>query len=299
MRLLVTLLLLALLAACVPEYVQPEEKAIQQPAKKPAAVVPYERFIPEPAAVVLERRGNRTLQWGFDSEGRLVMLNGTETLVGFQYKDNRLALIDDGERPVRFFYDRNRLLSVEKGVSRWQLTYSSKGGLLSMENREKLTVTHDSKGRLSSVKRDGGPTTEFVYDDQNRTKSMFRDKAETALHYDDNGRLTLMTRGSDHLVIGYWRYDLLSSLSGTMYGLKETVNYGPTAITLVSNVEQSEFSGGDEALRLKAFNTFLFCTRFRSLPVLFDGVSWVLYREYMKGNITDYLQTTFVCDALP
>lgn len=293
------LLLLALLAACVPEYVPPEKQAEAAPVKKPAAAVPYERFVPDPSALVLERRGNRTLQWGFDAEGRLVMLNSTYRLVGLQYRDNRLSLIDDGERPVRFFYDRDRLLSVEKGVLRWQFTYSSKGNLLAMENHEKLAVTHDSKGRLSSVKRDGGPTTEFVYDDLNRTKSMFRDKAETALHYDDNGRLTLMARGSDHFVLAYWRYDMLSSLSGTMYGLKETVNYGPTAITLVSNVEQSEFSGGGDSLRLKAFNTFLLCTRFRNLPVLFDGVSWVLYREYLKGNITDYLQMSFVCDALP
>jgi hypothetical protein len=299
MRLLPVLLLLALLAACVPEYVPPEKQAEPGPMKKPSAALPKERFVPEPAAIVLEQRGNTTLQWGFDAEGRLVMLNSSDALVGMQYRDGKLSLIDDGSRPAEFFYDRDKLLSVEKGVLRWMFTYSSNGRLLRMENHEKLSVTHDSKGRLSSVKRDGGPTTEFVYDDQNRTKSLFRDKAETALHYDDNGRLTLMARGSDHFVLAYWRYDLLSSLSGTMYGLKETVNYGPTAITLVSNVEQSEFSGGDDSLRLKAFNTFLFCTRFRNLPVLFDGVSWVLYREYMKGNITDYLQMTFVCDALP
>lgn len=301
MKKILVFVVLAFLVGCVAEPSLPE-KAREVPVAE-VPVVEHEQVLPVPYLKVLQQRGDESILWGYDQEGLLVLLNGSEKSVVLEYdRDGKLVLIDDGE-PQRFFYDNTgKLLSVEQGLKRLLFTYSSKGRLLSMEDGEKLTVTHDSKGRLSSVARDNGPSTEFVYDELNRTKSLFKNRVETVLGYDDDGRLTRFDRDDDHLVIAYWREDLLSSLSGTMYGLKETVNYGPTAITLVSNVEENVFESAypdESAARMDAFNTFLFCTRFRKLPVLFDGQSWVLYHEYLKGNISDYLLLTFTCKVLP
>ncbi len=293
---------LLLLAACVPEYVPPPQTVKEPPKTEIPPLPAAERTIPLPYTKVWQTRGDEQMLWGFDQEGKLILLNSSTRSVVLSYKGKNLVTIDDGVKPVTFFYDHDRLLSAQKGITRWIFTYTSKGTLLTMENDEKVRASHDSKGRLSSIARDGGASTEFVYDDKNRTKSMFKDKIETTMFYDRDGRLARMDRWDDHLVIAYWREDLLSSLSGTMYGLKETVNYGPTEIKLVSNVEENVFAStyADEiAARMKAFNTFLFCTRFRKLPVLFDGQSWVLYHEYFKGNITDYLLTSFMCDHLP
>lgn len=288
-----------LLAACVPEYVPPPQPVpVEQPPVPQPVLVP-ERVIPVPAMDVRQTRGKERIQWGYDEEGRLVLLNSSSKIVVLSYDDGRLSRIDDSVKPLTLAYDAGRLVRVQKGVKQWAFTYTSKGALLTMENDERLTVTHDSKGRLSSVTRDGGASTEFEYDKQNRTKAIYRARIKTNLAYDDRGRLKLMSRDDDHLVLAYWRYNLLSSLSGTMYGIKETVNYGPTAVTLVSDVEQNEFIGGNDEARMHAFNTFLFCTRFRKLPVIFDGQSWTIFHEYMKGNISDYLRIEFVCDALP
>lgn len=248
---------------------------------------------------VWQTRGKEQILWGYDEEGHLVLLNSTSKTIVLSYGDGRLSRIDDGIKPLTLTYDQGRLVAVRRGVKQWAFTYTSKGALLTMENDERLTVTHDSKGRLSSVTRDGGASTEFEYDTQNRTKAIYRAQSKTNLAYDDKSRLKLMSRDDDHLVLAYWRYNLLSSLSGTMYGIKETVNYGPTAVTLVSDVEQNEFIGGNDETRMHAFNTFLYCTRFRKLPVIFDGQSWTVFHEYMKGNISDYLRIGFVCDYLP
>ncbi len=300
MKKFLLVILLLVLAACVPEPALPE---MAKEASAESQAIPAERVIPQIRTSVFHLRGSERVLWGYGPEGRLVLFNGTSKSAVFEYdRDGKLAVIDDGVEPLRFFYDNSgRLLSAQKGGRRWLFAYSSRGKLVSVEDGEKLVVTHDSKGRLSSVARGKGPSTEFVYDGLNRTESFRKGAIETLLFYDDNGRLALFGREDDHLVLGYWRENLLSSLSGTMYGLKETVNYGASAITLVSNVEESVFETAypdESAARMDAFNTFLFCTRFRKLPVVFDGQSWVLYREYMKGNITDYLMLAFVCDAI-
>ncbi len=304
MKKILALLAVLLLLACVPEYIEPGKapvKPVQEP--KEELVVPKERVIPYPYTKVWQSRGNEQVLWGYDKEGNLVLLNSSSKTVVLDYKNGLLAGIDDGIKPISFSYDaKGRVVGAEQGIRHWVFTYASTGKLWTMENDEKLTVYHDSKGRLSSVERDGGASTEFSYDKYNRTYYMLKGAVGTDMYYDSEGRLKLMKRQDDHLVLAYWRYDLLSTLSGTMYGLKETVNYGPTSITLVSNVEQNEFTSQypeDSEARTNAFNTFLFCKRFRKIPVLFDGQSWVLYHEYRKGNITDYLMTGFVCDALP
>jgi hypothetical protein len=304
MKKILVLLALFLFAACVPEYQAPPtiiEKI--KPAPEPVVNVTPERSIPALTATVWQTRGNEKIQWGFDRAGDLVLLNSSAKTVVLDYLDNKLLGIDDGVKPVKFYYDSNgRLTRVERGVRKWMFTYNSKGNLLTMEDGEKLSASYDSKGRLSSVARDGGIATEFEYDTSNRTKAIYKSKIETDIRYDSEGRIAMIQIQDDYLVIGYWRYNLLSSLSGPMYGLKETVNYGPTSITLISNVQQNDFASPrveEYELATKSFNIFMFCTRFRKLPVIFDGQSWVMYREYFKGNINDYLLTGFICDALP
>ncbi len=292
MRKHLCIIVVLFLLGCVPAYEAPPEEIKEVPV--PEIIPVPARVIPTPAIMVVQTRGDETIRWGYDAEGRLVLLNSSNKTVVLLY-DDFLIGIDDGVKPTKFYYDRERLLRAERGALHWIFTYTSKGNLLSMDNGERVVVTHDSKGRLSSVARDGGVSTEFEYDEHNRTKAMYKNKIETSMLYDSEGRLARMDRQDDHLVLGYWRGDLLSSLSGTMYGLKETVNYGPADITLLSNVEQNTFTGEVDA-RMHAFTTYLFCTRFRKLPVLFDGQSWVLYREYLKGTINDYLKTGFVCD---
>jgi YD repeat-containing protein len=304
MKRLCILLALLVLAACVPE---PQEKA--RPAPTPgeeAAATPQplgERVIPYPYFKVFREQEGLQQLWGYDKEGRLIIINDSARTVVLTYDaEGRITSIDDGVKPMTFFHDNNgRLLRAEQGPLHWLFTYTSKGALLSVQGKETLRVAHDSKGRLSSVTRGGGASTEFTYDALNRTKEMFRGAIATQLSYDDRNRLTLLSREDDHLVLAYWRENLLSSISGTMYGLKETVNYGPGEITLVSNVEETVFRSEyaqDTQPRFDAFNTFLFCTRFRKLPVTFDGQSWVLYHEYLKGNITEYLNAGFVCDFI-
>ncbi|MEM4266026.1 MAG: hypothetical protein QXX65_03045 [Candidatus Woesearchaeota archaeon] len=293
-----------LVTGCVPEYQEPVTiKERLKPEQKAEPVIAPERIIPMPRTRVFQNSRAGQVLWGYNEAGDLILLNSTSKTVVLSYEGGNLISIDDGIKPIKFYYGANgRLTGAERGVRHWAFAYTAKGKLYSMEDGEKLTVMHDSKGRLSSVARDNGVATEFEYDDYNRTKAIYRQKLKTDVYYDAEGRLARLQHEDDHLVIGYWRYNLLSSLSGTMYGLKETVNYGPTSITLISNVDQNEFTSQypeDSEARLKAFNTFLFCKRFRKLPVLFDGQSWVLYHEYMKGDILDYLLTSFICDYLP
>jgi hypothetical protein len=306
MKKAVVLLVLVFLAACVPEQqdAAPEPAAPKKTSAEPALAERPPLVIPVPYTRVWQSRCNEQILWGYDLQMRLVLLNSSAKTVVFSYDaQGSLASIDDGAKATKFYNDKEgKLLRIEQGQQHRVFTYSSKGKLLSVENGEKLGVLHDSKGRLSSVARDGGASTEFVYDEWNRTDEMRKGSITIGMHYDSEGRLARMDKEDDHLVLGYWREDLLSSLSGTMYGLKETVNYGPESITLLSNVQQNVFESEhpeDSAARMDAFNTFLFCTRMRKLPVLFDGQSWVLYHEYMKGNITDYLQRGFVCEYLP
>lgn len=301
------LVLLALLAlvACVPEPTEPKTfKELHEEPEEQAVEPVSERVIPPAYTKVWQTRGDERILWGFDQKGNLMLLNSTTKSIVLTYDDyNKIIEIDDGIKPSKFFYDnKGKLLSVEKGIERWILGYSSTGRLVRFDTREKWRFLYNSKGRLSRVSR-GSTNIDFTYDpERNRTKSMFFGQLETQMAYDRDGRLKLMQRGGDHLVLAYWREDLLSSLSGTMYGLKETVNYGPTAITLISNIEQNNFESQypeDREARFSAFNTFLFCSRLRKLPVLFDGKSWVLFREYFKGSIDEYLLKTFVCGVLP
>lgn len=304
MKRLCILLALFVLAACVPEPQDAQRPEVQAPGEKPAqAILQGERVIPYPYFKVFREQEGLQQLWGYDQHGRLILVNDSAKTVVLSYSaDGALIAIDDGVKPLTFFQDNTgKVLRAEQGALNWLFTYTSKGTLLSLQGKETLRVAHDSKGRLSSVTRGGGASTEFTYDALNRTKEMFKGTIATQLSYDDRGRLTLLSREDDHLVLAYWRENLLSSLSGTMYGLKETVNYGPGEITLVSNVEETVFRSEyaqDTQPRFDAFNTFLFCTRFRKLPVMFDGQSWVLYHEYLKGNITEYLTASFVCDAI-
>lgn len=304
MKKLCILLAVLLLVACVPEYQEPPtivEKI--KPKPEPAPVTAPARDIPDAPVKVWQTRGKERMLWGYDSAGDLVLINSSNKAVVLDYLDHRLLSIDDGVKPLKFYYDGSgRLSRVEKGIRKWMFTYNSRGNLLTMDDGERLTLSYDSKGRLSSVARDGGASTEFEYDDINRTKAMYKAKIETGIRYDSEGRLAMIRRQDDYIVLGYWRYNLLSSLSGPMYGLKETVNYGPGAITLISNLEQNSFESENQEdfdTRIKSFNTFLFCTRFRKLPVIFDGQSWVMFREYFKGGISDYLTIGFICDSLP
>ncbi|MEM4239819.1 MAG: hypothetical protein QXM31_01755 [Candidatus Woesearchaeota archaeon] len=304
MKIAFALLAALFLAACVPEYQEPQTIAEKiKPAPKPAIAPVPERTIPAPFTKVYQLRGNESILWGFNQAGNLVLLNSSSKTVVITYQNSKITGIDDGINPVKFHYDPEwRVIRAEKGSRQWIFSYTSKGKLVSMENGERLSAAYDSKGRLSSIARDGGTATEFEYDDYNRTKAIYKQNIKTDVYYDSKGRIAMLQHEDDHLVIGYWRYDLLSALSGTMYGLKETVNYGPSSITLISNVDQNEFTSQypeDSEARLKAFNTFLFCKRFKKLPVLFDGQSWVLYHEYMKGDVLDYLLTGFVCEYLP
>jgi YD repeat-containing protein len=303
MKYLVLLIALSVfITACVPEpepIVLEEKPPVVQSAPAPAVSA---RVFPLPRIKVIQTRGDETILWGYDENNRLVLVNSSGKSVVLTYNNGNLVSIDDGVKPVTFLYEKGRLIGSQRGARHWMFNYSSKGKLVGIDNGEKVDMSYDSKGRLSSVRLNEGVSTEFEYDDQNRTRAMYRDRIRTDLTYDDKGRLKLMSRGDDHFVIAYWRYNLLSSLSGTMYGLKETVNYGPEEISLVSDVEQNRFAStyaDEETVRMSAFNTFLFCTRFKKLPVLFDGLSWVLFREYMKGDITAYFLSAFLCEYLP
>jgi hypothetical protein len=301
MRTFCVLLAVMLLAGCAAEYVpeQEEKKPITYKLKAEPAKKQLPPAIPELSATVLQERGNEKITWGFDSNGRLALLNSTNATVVLEYDNNSLVRIDDGAKPLDFSYDNDRLVGARRGMRKWVFRYSTAGKLLGIDDSEKLEFTHDSKARLSSFSRNDGQSTEFAYDKFNRTAEIFKAGIRTKAFYDSESRLARLDRENDHLVIGYWRENLLSALSGTMYGLKETANYGSSDITLVSNTEPNVFSSTDQAARMSAFNTFLFCTRFRKLPVLFDSQSWVIYREYLKGTLDDYVLRTFVCEYLP
>jgi YD repeat-containing protein len=303
MRIFPVLLALLLLSACVPEYQEPVKITEKiKPELKPA-VNDSIRIIPEPFVKVWQKRGDGSVLWGYNEAGNLFLINSSEKTVVIDYEDGKITQIDDGIKPVKFYYSpEGRLLSAEQGIKRWIFTYSSKGSLLSMDNGEKLSFTYDSKGRLSSVKRDNGASTELEYDELNRTKAFYKNRIKADVRYDDEGRLGMIRIQDDYMVVGYWRYSLLSTMSGPMYGMKETVSYGPSSITLVSDSDPQVFDSTYTEIPdylLDSFNTFLFCNKFKRIPVIFDGQSWVLFHDYLKGDISEYLMKNFICDALP
>lgn len=297
-KLTITILAL-LLASCVPEP-QPIPKTTLEEREGKKVVVRAQEPFEIPPVYSRVWQNEKTL-WGFDDQTRLVLYNSSEKTVVFKYdNEGRLDSIRTPNKKYDVLYGKHGPLKVvldDKTVHSFR--YNSIGQLVGWESgQERFSFTYDSKGRLSSYFRDKGQMTEFVYDQKNRTSKILRGRLETSVRRDDRDRLGMLVRQDDYWVFGYWRENLLSSMSGPLYGLKETVNYGPASIKIVSNIGQTVFESETFKPRLSALNLYLFCTRWRKIPVLFEWASWVILNEYQNGTVQDYVTNTLLCEAI-
>ncbi|MBI4016419.1 MAG: hypothetical protein HY363_01875 [Candidatus Aenigmarchaeota archaeon] len=255
-----------------------------------------EKLLPE--IIVKQTSQAQTSSLKFDAEKKLIAVHkGTET-IKFEYENASLKKIS-AVKPIEFTYSEKNLLT-NITTPRWtvNLHYDRYDRLNVYATRDdQIRFDWDINDQLTGFKTDQGIPTTFTYYENKKIKS-FKKTVETIVRYDDKNRIKGLQSDDDFMIINYWKDNLLSSLSGSKYGLKETVNYGPTEIKLVSNTEQVVFSEGTEETRIAAFNLFLVCKKIKYIPVVFDPRSWSIYSDYFKKGIVDYLVNNFVCNAV-
>lgn len=247
---------------------------------------------------VLQTRGDTVVLYWFDQNDNIILINNSGKSTYFFYDGDKLMMIKSWDKERNFLYGSGLLTNVVSKYETTDFVRDAWNRLIGIEDGEKVSFSYDPNDRLLSFKRGSGMPTTFEYDEKDRIKSFTKVLTTTNAYYDDSGRLKLLDTQNSFLVIAYWREDLLSSLSGDVYGLKETVSYNQNDIKLVSATDESVFTGELERLRINALNTYLFCKKFRKAPVVFDALSYILFYDYFDEGVEEYIVMSYYCEAL-
>ena len=278
---------------------EPKKMPVQEIEKKEVMqVVEKKEEKPAPAIIVKQSSPTQTISLGFDAENKIIAVYIGTNIVTLDHENSSLKKIS-AAKPIEFTYGEKGLLT-NITTPRWtiNLHYDRYDRLnVYTTPNDKIRFDWDINDQLTGFKTDQGVPTTFAYNEDKKIRS-FKKTVETIVRYDDKNRIRSLQSDDDFMLINYWKDDLMSSLSGSKYGLKETVNYGPTEIKLVSNTDEQVFSGGTEEARITAFNLFLACKKIKYIPVVFDSRSWTIYSDYFKKGIVDYLVNNFVCNAV-
>ncbi len=244
---------------------------------------------------VLQTRGDAVTAYWFDQNDNIIFINNSGKVTYFFYDENKLVRIkgDAGEKNLN--YKEGGLSTAVSKYETAEFVRDVWGRLTGIEDGEKVSFSYDPNDRLSSFRRGSGVPTTFEYDEEGRIKNFTKALTTTKAYYDDNGRLKLLDTQNNFLVIAYWREDLLSSLSGDVYGLKETISYNQNDIKLISATDESVFTGELERLKIKALNLYLFCKKFKKAPIVFDALSYTLFHDYFDKEVEGYIVTNYYC----
>lgn len=257
-----------------------------------------------PTKTVIQKKAGRLVTYGFDDSNNLlvVMSNGSKT--AYNYEGGVLVSIE-GSQSAEFIYDNGKLVGIRTPEKKLRFEYDGKGRLSILENTEadeKLYFEYDSSDRLRIVRRGASGKISLDYDDRGRVKYITKGNVQTIAEYDDKGRLRDLNADELHLILGYWRDDKLSSLTGKTFGKGETVSYGPDyppfEAKIISQTDDSVFTSSYTDVLYEAVDFYLYCTKIKVLPVLFDGVSYTIFANYYKEGLVQYFVKDVMCAPL-
>ena len=291
MRKWVVLALLTVLVSCVPVTEPPEpEKPV------PEKVVETEVVIKRTPDVVetITQTGARNVKYGFNKYDDLVQVDSPEGQTTFEYDDyGKLVSIGDGT--IKFTYDGDKLVKVSREFETVELAYNAFGDLERVDDAEIHKFKYDANARLVEHQRGNAPPTVFEIDDENKTVKTTKSTIVADFYYNEEGLVQDVNRNDRHIIIGYGREDKLSSFSGVIYGVGETISYNPNSIEVVSNERHAEFTG-HYRIRPKILDLYLYCNMIRRIPVFFDPIAYVIANNYLGYSTEEYILKGYYCE---
>jgi hypothetical protein len=154
--------------------------------------------------------------------------------------------------------------------------------------------------QISKVRRGVAGATSFEYDNKGLLKSISRGPIVTNVFFDDRGRIRNFDADDVQFIIGYWRDDKVIALSGKTFGQGLSVSYGPDyppfAAKMIFIDDSSTFTSAYTDTLYEVVDEYVYCKYVRRLKdVLFDGLSYLFYVNYFKGDLPGYLAMHFAC----
>jgi hypothetical protein len=295
------LLILCFLVACAPvsEPVAEPVPEAEPPAVQPPVQKEDAKF--EPATRTVKQSGSLgTFIYGLAEDNRVVSVDKTGAAWKFVYENGRLVEIT-GPQNIEFLYERGKLTAIDSGASKLMLKYDARERLVEVKGgQQTLYIDYNTLDLVRSVKRNAVVSASFDYDDKGVMKSLSRGPILTGIFFDDRGRVRNFDADDTKFILGYWRDDKLISLTGKTFGQGLAVSYGPDYPPFRADVK----SEGDDSTFTAAYtdtlyavvDEYLYCKYIRRLKdVLFDGISYVFFVSYFKGDLADYIAMQFRC----
>lgn len=285
------ILLLIILTACVvPEFKPPTEEEVIEPEPIEQLEEIEQLQATQPVKTVTATDGQF---YGYDKNNNLVYYETPEQTWTLYYEGGKLEKIE-GKETTTLEYQDGRLARIDGQP----FFYDEKGRLITVQDDESLHLEYDSKDDIRIARRGIAGKTSLDYKD-NRTKYITRGSVRTTVYYDDKNRTRLFDQQDSHITLGYWRDDKLIKLSGSTIGEGIEVSYGPdtqpTQAQIISQTDKTRFTAPSTDALYKTVDLYLYCNYLRRLPVIFDGISYTMVREYFDENIQDYFIKNQIC----
>lgn len=297
----VIIVLLCVLVACAPVE-EPEVVEQPRPAETGKADVPppVTREVESPTRTVRQSGVRGSVVYGLTEDDRLVRVEKPGGVWEVAYDEGRVRTLS-GPQEVSFSYDQERLSAIDAGETKLQFSYDSSGNVKEVAGgRETLHADYDANGHLREVRRGVAGATRMDYDDAGNIATITRGQLPMALSYDDRDRLRKIDTGNSHLILGFWRDDKLSSLSGNLFGQGLSLSYGPDyppfEAELVHEEDASVFSSAYTSTLYAVVDEYVYCKYVRRYDnVLFDGVTFAVFRNYVGGDLSEYIEMQYRC----
>jgi len=295
------IVLLCALVACAPA-----EKPVDMPKKegqeppKTVAVQAKPQAASEEYSIkaVTQAKARGQVAYGLAEDNRILAVDSPDASWKLHYQGDKLIEIK-GPAPVEFFYDQGRLSRIEADKITYRLFYDQGGKLIKITtDQAPWHLSYDSKHQLRSVKRGASGSTFLDYDQKGNIEVLRRGNVATQLSYDDKNRLRKFDTGNTHFIVGFWRDNKLSSLSGKLFGQGLTISYTsypPLKASIIHESDRSEFTAPDTDALYMIVDEYVYCAHVRRLPTLFEGVSFSVFDNYFDQTITDYFIKHFYC----
>ncbi|RJQ22476.1 hypothetical protein C4580_00280 [Candidatus Woesearchaeota archaeon] len=292
-------LVLLVLAACVPEYVPPQENV----------AVPNQTSISSPPRISREFSSLDPTRTVKASDGSLFSLSENNTLLKVErpdrtwilkYERGRLAEIE-GEQNVEFLYNQSRLSEIDFGARKMTFRYDSRGRLVEVRGgQEPLYFEYDSLDQIRGVRRGVAGKTSIDYDKEGRFKYITRGVRTVNVILDDKGRIRNFDGDDVKWILGYWRDDKLISLTGKAFGGGLAVSYGPgyppTEAKVVHAKDSITFTAAYQDTLYTVVDDYLYCNYVRQLKEIpFEGESFAFFATYFGGDIAGYVAQQVRC----
>lgn len=288
-RKIIQLILLLFLISCTQEPVQKQPEKIEE-VSQPQNQIEFDKEVP------VHEVKTQTRTYKLSEDGRILEVMPWK----FFYKNKKIARIT-GPREINFNYNIT-LQNITINGKTLSFKQDSRGRLTEVKGgRENLYLEYDSLDLLRGVRRGVAGKTSIDYDKQGRIKYLTRGLITTNVYYNNHSFVNNFDADDTKLILGYWKDDKLSSLSGKTFGPGLTVGYGafpPKEAKIIHNEDNTEFKATSTDALFKIVDSYLYCNYIsRHNDLLFDGTSYTFYTNYFKGSITEYFIMQTVCDV--